>query len=202
MTPQLRTLNTIQENLWAMLEAGATDPESPLHTPVLGSIAVDGQTPRLRSVILRQVQPQTRCLICHSHKQAEKVAELRANPAMSWLFYDPTARIQLRLRGQASLHNQDALADEHWQIMPLSTRQLYLSTQPPGSTLPSAQSAMPPFLQNRLPTQAESEQGRPYFMLIRTEIDAIDWLYLDRSGNRRASFVWNSTRWAGQWLVP
>jgi hypothetical protein len=39
-------------------------------------------------------------------------------------------------------------------------------------------------------------------MAIAMKIDAIDWLMLKVSGNRRARFEWGNDKFQATWLVP
>jgi hypothetical protein len=58
-------------------------------------------------------------------------------------------------------------------------------------------------LENRDPSEAESEAGRQNFAVVVCQVRQIDWLFLTPYGHRRANFTWNGS---GQlrtcWLVP
>jgi len=47
-------------------------------------------------------------------------------------------------------------------------------------------------------------EGRPYFAVIRTVIDEVDWLHLHPEGHYRAQFQFHpdADRFEGTWVVP
>ncbi|HEY1013548.1 MAG TPA: pyridoxamine 5'-phosphate oxidase family protein, partial [Herpetosiphonaceae bacterium] len=97
---------------WARLVRGASVADDPFHTAVLATGAAEGAS--LRTVVVRRVEPASRALCCHIDLRSAKIAELRQAPSAGWLLYDPAERIQLRLRGPATIHAGDGLADELW----------------------------------------------------------------------------------------
>ncbi|MBV1887356.1 MAG: hypothetical protein KUG61_09750, partial [Parvibaculaceae bacterium] len=70
--------------------------------------------------------------------------------------------------------------------------------------LEQAGSALPTQLEGRIPEAEEVEKGFANFTLISLTYDALDWLSLERAGNRRANFFWQQTSksWTGGWFVP
>lgn len=54
----------------------------------------------------------------HTDLRSPKVAEIRANPAVSLLFYDVPGKRQLRAKGRGVIHNQDGLTVERWEPAP------------------------------------------------------------------------------------
>ena len=193
------TLPHILSQIWHLLSQGAEPSRHPFHTPVLASL--DGSQPVMRTVILRDVQPEKRLLIAHSDIRSSKIKQIRQTPQVSWLFYNAESQIQLRLRGLAQIHHDDTLADEQWAATPLSSRRNYLTVREPDTVLAEYQSNLPEFLQNREPTLAESEAGRAYFAIIAAEIAEIEWLKLAYTGHQRARFSWKNGDWFGEWLA-
>jgi pyridoxamine 5'-phosphate oxidase len=104
------TLEGVLDGSWAMLTRGATRFTDPFHWPVLGTTGADG--PRVRTMILRQVRAPERMLICHTDRRAAKVQEILHSRTVSWLFYHPKKRVQLRISGPATLHSEDRFAQE------------------------------------------------------------------------------------------
>jgi hypothetical protein len=200
-TKDLTRLEVIIEQIWAMLNRGVTEAGDPFHTPVLGTTALDGSS-SLRAVILRQVIAPERTLICHTDARSPKVREIEHNPKVSWLFYHPQQQTQLRLTGQATLHADDHLADQQWAATRLSSRLIYCVTMPPGTPTNRPTSGLPDVLETRPPTLAESEAGRPNFLVIACRVASIDWLNLRNTGHRRARFTWPGDQLAATWLTP
>lgn len=188
------------EEIWRELVEGATDAKSAFHTPVLGTLAKGGCG--LRTVVLRRVVPEDRALICHTDLRSDKVGEIQQNPAVSWLFYSPAAKIQIRAEGSAVVHHLDDAAREGWQRSQLMSRRAYLIEVGPGTPTELPESGLPPNMLDRSPTEAESEAGWPNFALITSTIERLDWLYLDSNGHRRAQFEWLDMAFRGKWVIP
>lgn len=193
-------LEGILDEVWVMLQNGAKQSDDPFHIPVLGTIEKAGCG--LRTVILRHVQVSERILICHTDARSPKVQEIMNCPQVNWLFYHPQKKVQLRVSGRATLHAHDPLADRQWRLSGLTSRLNYCASEPPGTPLENPSSGLPDFLRNKIPTLLETKTGRKNFMVISARVDAIDWLKLKLSGNRRARFQWDQNRLYATWLVP
>ncbi len=194
------SLVTLLASIWESLENGARSRTHPFHTGVIATIA-EG-VPQARTVVLRKVIAETRTLIFHTDQRSQKISELTKNPNISWLFYDTTERVQLRLSGVATLHHTDALANVQWQNTKLLSRRCYLSIAP-STRLEKAGSGLPESLLKRNPTLEESEAGRENFTVVETHIHTIDWLWLNSTGHQRAKFVWQSDdEVVANWIVP
>jgi hypothetical protein len=194
------TLDSVLDNIWLMLEQGATRSDDPFHWPVLGTASEAGCS--LRTVILRQVKVPDRILVCHSDARSAKVQEIMKCSQTSWLFYHPQKKIQVRMRGHATLHAQGSYADRQWAETRITNRLNYCTSQPPGARIDAPSSGLPDFLLNKIPTLFETEKCRKNFMVIVVHIFSFDWLLLKISGNRRALFEWDKTNLRAKWLVP
>ena len=194
------TLEGVLNEIWTMLKRGVTRSYDPFHWPVLGTTGKDDCS--LRSVILRQLILPDRILVCHTDSRAAKAQKIRYSNKVSWLFYHPKKKVQLRVSGQATLHTDDQFADEQWANSKITSRLNYCTTEPPGTPIDKPKSGLPDFLLNRIPTLLESEKGRKNFMSIACRFDTIDWLVLSVMGNRRARFIWDKNRLSSSWLVP
>jgi len=193
-------LEGVLHEIWSMLKRGVGRSQDPFHWPVLGTTGKNGCS--LRTVILRQLILPDRILVCHSDARAAKANEIRRFNKVSWLFYHPKKKVQLRVSGQATLHTDDQFADEQWAKTGVTSRLNYCAVKPPGTPVDQPTSGLPDFLYNRIPTLLQSERGHKNFMSIACQIDTIDWLMLSVMGNRRARFVWDEHRLSAGWLVP
>ena len=194
------TLNDILDKIWLMLGHGATHSHDPFHWPVLGTTAGEGCS--LRTVILRHVKVSDRILVCHTDARSAKVQEIMNCSQTSWLFYHPKKKIQLRISGDARLHEYDSYADRQWANTSITSRLNYCTSQPPGASIDKPSSGLPDLLLNKIPTLLETEKYRQNFMVIALHIFSIDWLLLKITGNRRALFEWDKDRLRSTWLVP
>jgi hypothetical protein len=194
------TLDWVLDEVWKMLKRGVTHFNDPFHWPVLGTTGKDGCS--LRTVILRELLLPDRILVCHTDSRATKALELYGSHRVSWLFYHPKKKVQVRITGQATLHTDDQIADDHWAATRITSRLNYCALQPPGTPVDKPSAGLPDFLLNKIPTLLESEKGRKNFMAIACRIDSIDWLILRILGNRRARFEWYENRLSATWLLP
>jgi len=202
MERQFTSLPEVEEATWALMARGAADRRSPMHTPVLGSIASDGR-PALRTVVLRAVDRAGRSLRMHTDARSPKVAELTGDPRAELLLYDPGAKMKIRLSGQVAVHVGDAVAREAWEASSLFARRCYLVELAPGSAAQGPASGLPAWVEGRAPDQDEVSRGFGNFAVLLFRTEAIDWLYLAHSGHRRARFVWRPDQgWLSSWATP
>lgn len=198
--PLLADYTDILATIWQMLADGVRDRDDPFHTPVIGTVGAQGCN--MRTVVLREVDPADRLLMCHTDTRSGKMNDMRQHPRSSWLFYHPGAKIQVRLTGQATIHTTDEIAEQAWERTALLSRRCYCG-EAPGLVKDAPASGLPDTLHDREPTEAESAVGRPHFAVIRCQIDWIDWLQLHFAGHRRAQFMWDEQdRPTATWMTP
>lgn len=191
----------ILKKIWKHLDLGAIDRNHPFHTPVFATISENIPHPRI--VVLRRFwRKNPRGLAFHTHHSSAKVVEIKENPHISWLFYHPQERFQLRISGIATIHSNDELADEQWDATGLFSRRCYIG-EAPSQPSEKPTTGLPEDLINRQPTKEESEQGRQNFVVISSTIDSIDCMELDVKGHRRSLFIWNEKgELETKWLTP
>jgi hypothetical protein len=194
------TLDGVLNEIWKMLERGVSRFNDPFHWPALGTTAEDGVS--LRAVILRQFISADRVLVCHTDARAEKIREISNFARVSWLFYHPKRKVQLRISGPATLHADDEFADRQWRAAKITSRLNYCAIDPPGTAIETPSSGLPDFLINKVPTLLETQRGRKNFMVIACRIERMDWLVLSLLGNRRARFDWDENGLNAKWLIP
>ena len=194
------SLDQILNQVWAMLLPAAKDPNNPLHLSTLANVGHYGC--HMRTVLLHEVWLTERTLICYSQLRSSKIEEIRADPRVRWLFYHPQQHIQLQLAGNATIHTDDALADQQWATIPPSERIFYLYVKKLATPSSEPISGLPDFLLDRLPTMEESEAGRNNFAVISCKINFIDWLQVrEKGGNLRAQFIWQGEDLKATWVV-
>jgi hypothetical protein len=194
------TFEEIVDSIWTLLERGASDRREPFHCPALATAGSQG--PSVRTVILRKVFRAERVLLAHSDRRAGKIAEIESVPRVTWVFYDARRKVQVRASGHASVHTDDELAQRQWAASMVWSRRGYASLAP-GTPLEAPGSGLPPELAAEDPDLKDAEAGRANFAVLRCAIDALDWLYLDARGHRRAKFRWDDARgWTATWVVP
>ncbi len=193
-------LDELLAQIWQALVKGSTEEGNPLRMPAFGT-ASDHEI-SVRTVVLREVHAASRELVCHADSRSRKIWEIRKNPQVSWLFYHPDERIQIRAGGVALVHQNNPVARAAWQCTPFANRLNYCADLAPGTRLAEPDTSLPARWKSRLPTLEETEIGWPNFAVIVTTIDHLEWLHLRPDGHRRAGFTWMENRFAGHWLVP
>ena len=191
----------IVADCWGLLAAGARDRQSPMHVPVVASIAADG-APDQRVMVLRGADPETATLRFNADARSPKLAQVAAHPAVHVLAYDPIAKVQLRLSGLGSVDACGTNADDAWDAATLFARRCYLATKAPGTTSATATSGLPAAIEGIKPSADEIARGRPNFATLSVAVERIDWLYLANSGHRRAQLTRAGSGWHGEWVVP
>jgi hypothetical protein len=188
LPPHADDLGAVRAAAFAMLAEGVASRRAAFHTPALATVGPDG-APRARTLVLRGFDAKRREVRLHTDARSGKVAELAREPRAALHFYDAAAHIQLRLRGVASLHRGDAVAEAAWEATPGGSRAIYGAQPAPG--LPVA-----------APGPAPVAGERANFAAILFRFAAMEWLWLAAGGHRRALFTWSGEAEAATWLAP
>ena len=191
------------EEAWNLVEAGSTDRNSPAHTPTVGTVDETG-APQLRIMILRDASRVARTLRFHTDLRSIKAAQVRNNAATSVLFYDMSAKLQIRMSGQTQLLPIGDVADAAWSNSTPFARRCYMAEAAPGLPIAGPSSGLPEWIQGKKPDEAQLADYRPNFATMLVEIQSVEWLYLANAGHRRACWQWQDAQksWQGTWLVP
>lgn len=80
-------LDEMLAHAWRQLARGVEDRRSPFHTPSVATIGLDGR-PRVRTVVLRGVEPSGARLRVHTDARAGEIAEFDADPRVALHGYD------------------------------------------------------------------------------------------------------------------
>ena len=195
------SLDAVFEHVWDRVEGGASDPGHPFRTPTVGTTNAD--RPALRTVVLRSTDPEARRLAFHTDRQSQKVTDIRDHPHVAWHWWDPEAREQLRLRGTATVHTDDAVADAMWANQDPASLAVHVRTAASGTSLDSPHDALGESVQSEPVTREDVASGREHFAVVRTVVDVVDWLHLHPEGHYRARFQCPPGEVVeGTWVVP
>lgn len=184
----------------SIITEGVHNRRAATHTPVIATIDDDG-APSQRIMILRHVDWKSRTLRFHTDARATKVDEAH-NAPISALFYDPDAKIQLRLCGQSRIERNGTLVDAAWDQATLFARRCYMAECAPGAVTDMPTSGLPEAMEGKQPTAAEITPSRGNFAVLLMKFDRIEWLYLANQGHRRARWRCIEEEWQGCWLIP
>lgn len=178
---------------WALLGRGAADRRAAFHTPTVATIGLDGR-PRLRTVVLRHVDQTLLTLRFHTDRRSEKITELQRDPRLGLHFYDPEAKIQVRLDATATINSDDPVADAAWAASQRMSRVCYGTLPAPGMPIEASDAFALPA------DDGQIAAGRSNFAAVVARVHKLEWLYLAHDGHRRAIF--DEATAAGSWLAP
>ena len=188
----------IQNKYWRMLDDAVTNRNSPFRIPVFicaHQDEVDG-----RIVVLRKSDRTNNLLQFHTDLRSPKIDILKKNNKASLLFYDKEEKIQLRVKVDCEINNQNSITKESWKKTRHISRRCYLTDSPPGTKSENPTSGMISKLEDFDYTIEQSEIGYKNFTVIQCKIKSIEWLYLAAKGHRRARFDLKNDEIL--WLVP
>ena len=191
-------LEEIQDKYWSMLEDAVTNRNSPFRIPVF--ICADQDEVDGRIIVLRKSDREKKLLQFHTDFRSPKVNILKKNKNASLVFYDKEEKIQLRVKVECEINNQNSITEESWKKTQHISRRCYLTDSPPGTTSINPTSGMISQLEDFDYTMEQSEKGYKNFTVIKCKIVSIEWLYLAAKGHRRAKFDFETNNYS--WLVP
>ena len=180
--PRLDSLVDIEAALWRELALAVRDKSHAWRVAVLAT--VDGEMADARSVVLRDLQADSRTLLMYTDSRSPKARQLAAHPQGMLVLWSEALAWQLRLRVALTLETSGLRVSSRWARLKLTpAAQDYLSPLPPGSELGAVK---PP------------RESREHFAVIAAEVQAVDWLELHAEGHRRARF----DAAGAAWLAP
>ncbi len=194
------SLPSLWAETWRILHQEAVFPGHPWYTASLSTQS--GEGPEARTVVLRMADKEKHFLVCHSDSRAGKVAQIRRQPAVHWLFWDAANSVQLRASGLASLHHGNEQAREAWAQLPALTKGNMSAALPPGTPVGEPETGISAYTRHPEITEAENEAWFRHFVVIETQVLTMDWLWISRNGHRRARIDYRERRPLMQWLVP
>lgn len=193
------TLTHIFQYIQTILTRAAADKKHPCRLAVIATTDNQGN-PNARTLVLRKYNTLLHHLIFYTDIRSPKIIELTNNSTVVWLFYHPKQQIQLKITTQATIDHQSPKTKEIWNTLPYFSRLTYLSTQPPSAETAEATDGLPLDIRNNQ-TLAANYDDR-HFAIVTCEIIQMEYLKLDRSGNKRARFVKKEVDWESTWLIP
>ena len=178
------------------LHGGTLNGYHPAH--LLQFASVDHNSgPQVRTIVLRGAEPFCHWVRFHTDIRSPKVEEIRHQPRVALLGYDPKLRLQIRMDAVAAIHHKDALARQAWERIPPHSRACYSSKKVPGEALKQdvVHQAPPPI-------HDVDDPAYNHFAVIHCAIELIDVLELDSSGHRRGTLIRADGTWCWQPVAP
>ena len=118
----------IKKKIWSMLDDAVTNRSSQFRIPVF--ICGDQKDFDGRIVVLRKSDQSNNLVQFHSDIRSDKIAKLKSNKNASLLFYDKEEKIQLRVKVDCEINNQNLITEESWKKTQHISRSCLLYTSP------------------------------------------------------------------------
>lgn len=196
-----KDLANIETDCWQRMFNGTGQGTHPFRTAVVGN--ADADKVHMRTVVVRKVNTIRKHVSFYTDTRSVKWKQLQHQPGCSLLFYDPNEQIQIRLSGNASLHQLDELADKAWSETGITNRRNYLSDSAPSTSSPVATDGLDAIKEIESLSLAETEKGCKNFGVVVIAVDWMEWLWLNREGHRRAIFNYTTDgSFTASWLIP
>jgi 3-hydroxyisobutyrate dehydrogenase len=192
------TIEDVRSDCLNRLIRAPRDRKSPMHTPVVVTGDVDA-----RVMVLRAFDAQGWRLRLHTDARAPKAKVVAEDSRVALLFYDKSAKIQIRARGMGEIVTTGPDVDAAWAASTNFARRCYLGDGP-GAASATPTSGLPPEFEGFEPDDAQLIPARKNFALLMVRLTALDWLYLAHTGHVRAQFTRDGGggEWQGHWVAP
>ena len=164
----------IKKKIWLLLDDAVTNRSSQFRIPTF--ICGDQSDFDGRIVVLRKSDQQNNLIQFHSDIRSDKIEKLKKNPKAAILFYDKEEKIQVRLKVECTINNNNNITKESWSKTQHISRKCYLVDNGPGSESDVPTSGLKPELDNFEFTMAQSEEGYKNFTVIQCKVKSIEWL--------------------------
>ncbi len=199
MVKRHRTKELLWDYAWQLLVRSKNDRKHPFHTPVLSTVSPI-MHPRSRTLVLRNVLPDTGQLWFYTDRRSQKATDLERTPLVSWTFWSPKQQIQVNIAGKTTWLAKDA-ADQLFINLPKHSRKAYATLTPPGKPQEEATDGLPPDWEAI--SLEETSYAADYFGVVVTTITHMEVLQLSRDGHQRLLGRRTSENdWDLQWLIP
>ncbi|RDC60387.1 3-hydroxyisobutyrate dehydrogenase [Alteripontixanthobacter maritimus] len=191
----IETLDDIRADIASRLADAAANRRNPLHTPIVATSDTDA-----RVMVVRAFDAGSWTLRFHTDVRSPKVVVIESNPAVGIVGYDRGEKLQLRLRGTASIERSTPLVDSAWANSDNFARRCYLG-EGPGAVSDVPTSGLPKRFEGVEPTDEELLPARTNFAILLVRIERADWFSLAHTGHRRAVFDL-ADGGGGRWVSP
>ena len=194
-------LDEVLNTIWDLLIIGKSKAKSEFHQGYISTITND--FPSIRTVVLRHVNKSSNTISFHTDFRSKKIDELNNNKKVSMLFYDHGKKIQIKISGNAEIHNMNHVSKVAWEQSKAFSKKCYIVKNAPGSLSDNPTSGYLIEHEKKLPENEILESGYKNFTMVTIQIASIEWLYLHRDGHRRAFFKYNNKNLIEKnWLTP
>lgn len=191
---QQHTATSLWQQCGRQFAAAVVSARHPFHLLTVATVA-DGETPDQRTVVLRNFDPTACELAFHTDIRSAKAGQLAACRQVSLHWYDPTARVQLRIPATATLHHGDPRAAAAWAGSRATSRACYTAINPPGAAVDAFPAAP------SIPLD-DDDRGLVHFAVVVCRFTTVEVLSLHATGHQRVQLHLTSDPISWQLLAP
>ena len=187
----LENKNDLKKKAFEILSDGVKNRDSLFHTLTLSTI--DRGKIDSRVMVLREFDLKKRLMRFHTDYRASKIQQLSDNPSVSVIGYDPELKVQIKLGGKIDIHYDDDVTQKAWEGSSNRSKKCYTVK---GGSSKKINDPVEYDIQ-----EFDPESGYKNFAVLLFSFKSLEYLYLKRSGHRRAIHTWDSAL-VSNWLVP
>lgn len=187
-------MTIIIESVWDELNKAATS-RSPFNFLQLATSGLDG-APQLRTIVLRRCNAEKGTLSFVTDIRSPKVTEIRHEPRVALVGFDPQRSLQLRLSGKALLVEDAQERHDIWESLRDRTLLLFAAPFAPGTPIDATATAI------EAARQREPVDAFRQFTLVTVTLSRLEWLDLSRETHMRFAFDRIDNSWRGTRLAP
>lgn len=161
------------------------------HTLVVSSF--DGSKISSRVMVLREFDINKRIMRFHTDYRAPKIKQFSNKSIATVVGYDPNIKVQIKLHGKINVHQNNDISQKAWEASTNRSRKCY-----------SVRGGSSKLIENPNEydiKEYDAEDGYKNFSVLIFSFDSLEFLYLKRSGHRRAIHSWDHDL-VSSWLVP
>lgn len=195
-------LQGIESLAWKKLVNGSVKKKNGFRTMCVATVDADN-TAAMRVVVNRKVNEASKTIFFHTDNRSRKYNDLIKDKRISLLFYDARQNVQIVVKGHATFHTLDALANKRWKATSPQARLAYMTLEPPNTRSEKPTLGYEEHFAITKPTEEESNTFEKNFTVVACTAYELEFLYLDFYGNRKATFKYeNGFLVQGHWVVP
>lgn len=177
-------LNALLDRCKEEWQLALTQRKHPYRFFVLGTVS--NSRPELRTVVLRDYNPDSMEFTIYTDARSSKVYSLNKNESVEILFYNPEKLTQVRVQAQCVLKEQN---DILFKEQALASQKDYTTNLAPGSPIDSLSSVS--FLNKE-----------HHFLKLVFQATQVEYLELKRPVHIRALFKKEKENWSGEFRTP
>ena len=186
--------STLEETLQvadSILSDAVDNSKTLFHTLVVSSF--DGSKISSRVMVLREFDINKRIMRFHTDYRAPKIKQFANKSIATVVGYDPNIKVQIKLHGKINVHQNNDISQKAWEASTNRSRKCY-----------SVKGGSSKLIENPNEydiKEYDAEDGYKNFSVLIFSFDSLEFLYLKRSGHRRAILSWDDDL-VSSWLVP